>query len=173
VSYRDVFGDILADHHENPRFYGNLSTLAPNDHSTAGNTVDDISGDGIKIDETGYNPVCGDQIIMHCLFEPKHKRISKLSFEGEGCSICMASASILVERAQNIEIEIGLQLIESFREKMQGKEQVVGLPADDDLHDDLVALYGIKRFPVRIKCALLAWTTLKNAIDKASEAKAS
>jgi nitrogen fixation NifU-like protein len=78
----------------------------------------------------------------------------------------MASASILAERIQGMDRLAVLSLIEAFREKMAGATVVEGLPAEDNQDDDLVALYGVKRFPVRIKCALLAWTTLKKAISE-------
>lgn len=148
MSYRDIFGEILADHHESPRNYGELS--------------------GATATEEGYNPLCGDKVKMFLKVAPSAEHtVEACKFEGEGCSICMASASILTERIQGQPVAKVQELIEAFRQKMQGKDDVAGLPADD-ADDDLVALYGIKRFPVRIKCVLLAWTTLKKAIEKAA-----
>lgn len=146
MTYREVFGEILADHHESPRNFGPLA---------AANHI-----------ENGFNPLCGDQVKMQLkLADPvtPQTKVEACQFEGEGCSICMASASILTEMVQGKTVAEVDEMIEAFREKMQGKENVTGLPADDSDHD-LVALYGIKRFPVRIKCVLLAWTTLKKAL---------
>jgi nitrogen fixation NifU-like protein len=145
MSYRDVFGEILADHHESPRNFGPLSTATQT--------------------ENGFNPLCGDQIKIQVQVKDPTTQpvIETCQFEGEGCSICMASASILTEMVKGKSIAEVDQLIEAFRDKMQGKENIVGLPADNE-DQDIVALYGIKRFPVRIKCVLLAWTTLKRAL---------
>lgn len=151
MSYRDIFGEILADHHESPRNYGPLP-------------------DATAVEE-GYNPLCGDKVKMYLKLSPgaDNGTVEGCKYEGEGCSICMASASILSERIQGKSVNEVNTLIEAFREKMQGKDDVAGLPADD-ADDDLVALYGIKRFPVRIKCVLLAWTTLKKAMEKGQAA---
>ncbi len=151
MSYRDIFGEILADHHESPRNYGALT-------------------DASAIEE-GYNPLCGDKIKMFVKMETAagagsvQNKLAACTYEGEGCSICMASASILSEMVKTKTVAEIDTLIESFREKMQGKESVEGLPAED-ADEDIVALYGIKKFPVRIKCVLLAWTTLKKALHK-------
>ncbi len=142
MSYRDVFGEILADHYESPRNWGKVTDPTR--------------------EELGFNPLCGDKICIS--MKLKGEQIEACQFEGEGCSICMASASIMTEKMQGHSVTEATDLIEAFRKKMQGEENVAGLPADDS-EDDLVALYGIKRFPVRIKCALLAWTTLKKAIN--------
>ena len=140
--YRQVFGEVLADHHESPRHWGKLPAPAKSEH--------------------GYNPLCGDKVTV-CM-RMNGEQVDEVTFEGEGCSICMASASIMTEMMQHQPKEKVLELIEAFREKMQGSAEVKNLPADDS-DADIVALYGIKRFPVRIKCALLPWTTLKKGLE--------
>lgn len=143
-TYREVFGEILADHHEAPRNYGKLEGA---------------------IHEHGYNPLCGDKIDLYYSEDPKGK--VHVVFEGEGCSICMASSSIMTEKVNEQTKEAALAWIEAFRSKMQGAEgESIALLPKDESGDDLTALYGIKRFPVRIKCALLPWTTLKKALEK-------
>ena len=148
-NYRQVFGEILADHHESPRNWGTLPAPAKQEH--------------------GYNPLCGDKVDVFCLVTHSEDgdKLEKCSFEGEGCSICMASASIMASMIEGLSKEKALALIEAFRSKMQGTENVEGLPSDDS-GEDITALYGIKRFPVRIKCALLPWTTLKKGLENAS-----
>ncbi len=143
-NYRQVFGEILAAHHESPRNWGKLPAPAKS--------------------EQGYNPLCGDKVTV-CLQE-SGDRLEKCTFEGEGCSICMASASIMASMVEGLPKDQVYALIEAFREKMQGVEKVDGIAADDS-GEDITALYGIKRFPVRIKCALLPWTTLKKGLDHA------
>ncbi len=147
MNYRDVFGEILADHHESPRNWGPLP--------------------GCTREEQGYNPLCGDKVTLRLLVRKDSSGIEHLercTFEGEGCSICMASASIMSEMIQHKQVPDVRALIEGFREKMQGSETVLSLPAEDS-GEDITALYGVKRFPVRIKCALLPWTTLKKGLE--------
>ena len=146
MNYREIFGEILADHHESPRNWGSLKDATWT--------------------ERGFNPLCGDQVTLSCRIEGQGKecRLGACAFEGEGCSICMASASIMSELIQGKSRDEVLALIEAFRAKMQGADQVPGLPAEDS-GEDIAALYGVKRFPVRIKCALLPWTTLKKGLE--------
>lgn len=144
MTYREVFGEILADHHESPRNYGELPAPA--------------------VKEQGYNPLCGDKVLVSLAEDGTH-HVSACQFTGEGCSICMASASIMTEMVQGKTHAEALRLIEAFREKMQGAQTVDGLPSDES-GEDITALYGIQRFPVRIKCVLLPWTTLKKSLEK-------
>jgi nitrogen fixation NifU-like protein len=147
MNYRDVFGEILADHHESPRNWGTLP--------------------GCTRIEQGYNPLCGDKVAISLQVakgSDGRELLEKCAFEGEGCSICMASASIMSEMVQGKSFSELQSLIEGFREKMQGVEAVAALPAEDS-GEDVAALYGVRRFPVRIKCALLPWTTLKKGLE--------
>jgi nitrogen fixation NifU-like protein len=152
-SYRDVFGDVLADHHEAPRNFG--------------------IADSPSVSEKGYNPLCGDRVELTIkLSDPKDTNgqatitlLDQCRFQGEGCSICMASTSIMTEKVQGQTLDQALNWIEAFRCKMLGQESAFQLPSEDS-GDDLAALYGVRRFSVRIKCALLPWTTLKLAIQK-------
>ena len=147
MSYRDVFGEILADHHESPRNWGVL------EHPT-------------RV-EQGYNPLCGDKISLSmeaAAAAGPAETLCHVAFEGEGCSICMASASIMSSMIEGKSFSEIQKLIEGFRQIMQGAEVVEGMPKADE-EQDIVALYGIKRFPVRIKCALLPWTTLKKGLE--------
>ena len=150
MNYREVFGEILADHHESPRNWGRVS------HETRS--------------ENGFNPLCGDKVTLSLDVSEKSGSpvLEHLAFEGEGCSICMASASIMSEMVQGKSCEEIQTLIDAFREKMQGSESVSALPAEES-EADIVALYGVKRFPVRIKCALLPWTTLKKGLEASHE----
>jgi nitrogen fixation NifU-like protein len=146
MSYRDIFGEVLADHHESPRNYGTLP------HPTR------VEG--------GYNPLCGDKVsvAIEVENEPQGEVLSHIAFEGEGCSICMASASIMTSMVEGKLVPEVEGMIDGFRKIMQGAVQAEGMPAESE-DQDIVALYGIKRFPVRIKCALLPWTTLKKGLE--------
>jgi nitrogen fixation NifU-like protein len=147
MTYREIFGEVLADHHESPRNYGTL------EHPTR------VEG--------GYNPLCGDKVSigMEVKTTEAGECLLHIAFEGEGCSICMASASIMSEMVEGKAITEVEAMIEGFRKVMQGKTGEIANMPNETADADIVALYGVKRFPVRIKCALLPWTTLKKGLE--------
>ncbi len=104
------------------------------------------------------NPLCGDQVHLEVLIEDD--RLTDLRYTGDGCSISQASASMMSEVVIGGSTEEALALIEHFRQVMHGAEE----PNEDRL-GDAVALGGVAKFPARVKCALLSWMALKDAID--------
>jgi len=94
--------------------------------------------------------------------------ISQLSWDGVGCSISQASSSVMSELTQGVSVEKALQLELSFLELMQGKGQV---EADEEELEDAVAFSGVARYPARVKCALLSWMALKDALLRAGGSK--
>ncbi len=110
----------------------------------------------------GNNPLCGDEIQLDVILADGD--LQDVAFQGRGCSISQASASMMTEAVKAKPVEDVRQLIETFKGMMHGQ------PVDTEDLGDLEALEGVQKFPVRIKCALLAWTTLEQALQ---EAKAS
>jgi len=106
----------------------------------------------------GYNPLCGDDVTVQLRL--KDGTISEAAFEGQGCSISQASASILTEQVQGLSPAEAQALAEDFRRLMQD-----GAEVDRDL-GDLEALTGVQKFPVRVKCATLAWNALLEALKQ-------
>lgn len=104
----------------------------------------------------GYNPLCGDDVTVQLRLEDG--AIADAAFEGQGCSISQASASMLTEQVQGLSLAEAQGLAEAFRRLMQD-----GAEVDQDL-GDLEALTGVKKFPVRVKCATLAWNALLEAL---------
>ena len=100
----------------------------------------------------GYNPLCGDRIQITLKYNQSGNQIEKTQFSGSFCSICMASASIMTEEVENISKKDALDKINNIRSVMQSKSE--------DLH----ALTGVRNHPSRIKCVLLPWTTLQDAL---------
>lgn len=135
----DLYREVILDHYKNPRHHEEIS---PHD-----------------VAQEGYNPLCGDQVLIQLKIEDN--RIVGIGFKGKGCSISQASASILTEEVQGRSIEEAEQKIGLFKEMMRGKLD----PSTIESLGDLEALSGVQKFPVRIKCALLAWTTLEEAFD--------
>lgn len=137
-----LYKDVILDHHDCPRGYGKLEDAT--------------------FQHEGFNPLCGDHVELAARIGPAPDHlVEKIRFEGKGCAICMASASILMEEAEGRTQASVLQMIQDFRDLMQGKKEA------EDFAGDAAALVGVRAFPVRIKCALLPWTTLKEAFEGA------
>src|SRR6056297_3468229 len=113
--------------------------------------------------EEGKNPLCGDTITVYT--EMDGDRIEKLSYTGHGCSISMASSSMLCEALEGHTVEEALERIQQFKEMLL-TDHDVELP--DDIAD-LEAMSGVKQYPVRIKCALLVWNTAEQMLKEARE----
>lgn len=103
----------------------------------------------------GFNPMCGDRILVQLKLS-ENGLVPR--FTGEACSICIASASMMTEEVEGQSPEQARNKIEEIRDLMQGKK--------DHIEGDLDALSGVKNFPVRIKCALLPWIALKDALQQ-------
>lgn len=115
----------------------------------------------------GANPSCGDDMELHVRAEDG--RISDIAYEGMGCSICCASANLLCDSLRGKTLAEAQSIVTEYRSMLlEGSE-----PAFPEDADDLEAMQGVKKYPVRIKCALLAWNTLSNIIDEAAADTAS
>jgi nitrogen fixation NifU-like protein len=110
----------------------------------------------------GYNPLCGDHI--HVYLRMHDGRIDDASFTGSACAICTASASMLTEAVTGRSADEARVMFDRFRQVLTERDAV----PDDDL-GELAALAGVRRFPIRVKCATLPWHTLKAALEGAAE----
>jgi nitrogen fixation protein NifU and related proteins len=135
-----LYREVILDHHRHPRNQGSLENA------------------DARVE--GYNPLCGDRIEI-ALKVRDGQVLSECKFKGEGCSICMASASMMTEEVLGKPVEEVLETIEGFRALLRGEECPLAVEGD------LESLIGVRNFPVRIKCALLPWTTLSDAVKKA------
>lgn len=114
-----------------------------------------------------FNPSCGDEIDLSIAVDPETGRIERLAWEGQGCSISMASASILSQlvRDEQLTIDEARTRIAAFREMIQARGE--GEP-DEDLLGDAVALQGVSKFVMRVKCAMLGWVALEADLTQVS-----
>ena len=137
----DLYRDIILDHYRQPRNRGTLPQ--PN-----------LSGEG-------YNPVCGDEVSIQVTF--RDGKVERVMFTGRGCSISQASSSMLTEVVRGKTIEQVSHLIGKFKGMMTQQE-----PPAPEL-GDLEALEGVSKFPVRVKCATLAWNVLEGILKERPE----
>ena len=140
----DLYAGVILDHYRNPRKNAR------------------INNPDLEFDE--YNPICGDRVLLQLKLDGT--RIEEAGFQGEGCSITQASASMMAGLLDGKTLSEAEALAETVRELMLGH-----MTNDQDiLHlGDLGALRGVRKFPVRIKCALLAWTALEQGIAEYRE----
>jgi nitrogen fixation NifU-like protein len=136
-----LYREVILDHYRSPR---NQKSL-PN----------------ADVKAEGFNPFCGDEITVALALDGDG-RIQDVSFKGRGCSISQASASMMSEALKGKTLEEAEAISAQFRTMMQGKE----LPESQKAElEELEALQGVCKFPVRIKCALLGWATLVEGIQ--------
>ena len=149
----DLYREIILDHYRNPRNRGELES--PPAHRVE-----------------GFNPLCGDEIVVYLELDGDG-HISDIRIGGQGCSISQSSASMMSAAVKGRTIAEVSDLTRAFKGMMSIHESSLGGEAvePEELPDvklgDLEALRGVVKFPVRIKCATLAWNTLAQAIDEA------
>ena len=136
----DLYQAVILDHYRRPRNQG----LLPNP----------------DLRSEGFNPFCGDQVILTLTLDGAG-RIDAVGFEGEGCSISQASASMLTAHIEGRTLDEAESLVRTFKGVMQGEETD---PEDEERLGEIAALQGVREFPIRVKCALLGWTTLQDTI---------
>jgi nitrogen fixation NifU-like protein len=136
----DLYREVILDHYRSPRNQGRL--------------------DPPSVATRGSNPLCGDEVELWLAFEGG--RIAAVAFEGQGCSISQASASLMTEVIRGKSAADATALLGHFRTMMA--DDGVPLPQDAAL-GDLEALQGVRRYPVRVRCALLAWNVLQEGLD--------
>lgn len=112
----------------------------------------------VDVSARGFNPVCGDEVEVRVRVEAE--AVAGVQVTGRGCAICTASGSILAEVLPGRRLDETTSTIEAFRGVMHGQA-----PATEVDLGDLEALSGVARFPVRVKCAMLPWVTLEEALD--------
>jgi nitrogen fixation NifU-like protein len=111
------------------------------------------------------NPTCGDEITLRVKVGDAGK-IEDVSYDGQGCSISQAAASVLHELATGSTVQESLSVVDEFTRLMQGRGQV---EADEEVLGDAVAFAGVAKFPARVKCALLSWMAYKDAVVRSAQ----
>ena len=138
---RDLYQEVILDHNRHPRNYGALDEASHH--------------------ADGHNPLCGDQLRVHVAVEGD--QVQDVRFEGTGCAISTASASLMTEAVKGRTREEAEVLFEGFHELLTGDPSQAGESSAQ--LGKLAVFAGVREFPVRVKCATLAWHTLQAALE--------
>lgn len=141
---RDLYQEVILDHNRQPRNFGKL--------------------EGACKRAEGFNPLCGDHLNVYVLLEGDN--VKAISFQGSGCAISKASASMMTQSVKGKTKQEALALFDQFRDlvtrEVEAKDKGIGL-------GKLAVFAGVSEFPVRVKCATLAWHTFRAALEDKSE----
>jgi len=139
LSLEELYKEVILDHYRAPRNKGHLD---PHDVALERN-----------------NPLCGDELELFLKFDGE--KVGEIAFDGKGCSISLASASMMTEKVKGLSVKDAGEMAETIKRMMAGEEE-----GDPEILGDLVSLKGVVKYPVRIKCALLGWNTLIEALEE-------
>ena len=145
MNLKELYQEIILDHGKNPR---NLRKT-----------------ENFNKDAKGHNPLCGDKVHIYLKLN-ENKKVEDISFEGQGCAISMASASIMTDLVKGKEENDVKTIVSDFLEMIKEKDEINTNLLKDDEKTKLMCLSGVKQYPMRVKCATLSWHTLTSAIDK-------
>ena len=144
MDLKQLYQDIILEHGKSPRNLGKCN--------------------GYNHEAKGYNPLCGDKVHVFIKLNDK-KKVESLSFEGEGCAISLASASIMTELVKGKFFNEAKEIMEAFLNMIKNNSKLQSKNLNDDQKTKLMSLSGVKEFPMRVKCATLSWHTLTSALN--------
>ena len=144
MNLKELYQEIILDHGKNPRNLGKF--------------------DNFNKDAKGHNPLCGDKVHLFLKID-ENKKVNDISFEGEGCAISMASASIMTDLMKGKSEKEAKEIIEKFLDMIKEKDDVNSELLKEDEKIKLMSLGGVKNYPMRVKCATLSWHALSSALD--------
>jgi nitrogen fixation NifU-like protein len=144
MNLKELYQEIILDHGKNPR---NLR-----------------KSENFNKDAKGHNPLCGDNVHIFLKLD-ENKKIEDISFEGSGCAISMASASIMTELLSGKNENQTKEIVSDFLEMIKKKDILESKNLNENEKTKLMCLSGVKKYPMRVKCATLAWHTLTSAVN--------
>ena len=148
MDLKELYQEIILDHGKNPR---NLRKT-----------------ENFNKDAKGHNPLCGDKVHVYLKLD-EEKKVQDISFEGQGCAISMASASIMTDLVRGKEEKDVKEIVKDFLEMIKEKDQLNNKILEENEKTKLMCLSGVKKYPMRVKCATLSWHTLTSAIDNSQD----
>ena len=144
MELKELYQEIILDHGKNPRNKGKCK--------------------GFNHEAKAHNPLCGDKVHIFLKLN-QEKKIIDMSFEGEGCAISLASASILTDTVKGKDLNLTKKISEDFLNMIKSKKNITLNSLTDNQKTTITSLSGVQEFPMRIKCATMAWHTLLSALD--------
>ncbi len=144
MNLKELYQEIILDHGKNPR---NLRKT-----------------ENFNRDAKGYNPLCGDKVHLYLKLN-ENKKVEDISFEGSGCAISMASASIMTDLVKGKKEKEIKEIVQDFLIMIKEKPNLSSNNLKEDEKTKLMSLSGVKQYPMRVKCATLSWHTLISAIN--------
>ena len=148
MNLKELYQEIILDHGKNPR---NLRKT-----------------ENFNKDAKGHNPLCGDKVHIYLKLN-ENKKVEDISFEGQGCAISMASASIMTDLVRGKEEFEVKEIVSDFLDMIKEKDELNNNILHEDDKTKLMCLSGVKQYPMRVKCATLSWHTLTSAINNSQE----
>ena len=148
MDLKELYQEIILDHGKNPR---NLR-----------------KSENFNKDAKGHNPLCGDKVHVFLKID-ENKNISDISFEGSGCAISMASASIMTDLMKEKKEKEVKELVDDFLQMIKESPEMKTKIISENEKTKLMSLSGVKQYPMRVKCATLAWHTLTSAMNNSEE----
>ena len=148
MDLRELYQEIILDHGKNPRNFKKCNNF--------------------NRDAKGHNPLCGDQVHVYLNLN-KDNKIEDISFQGNGCAISMASASIMTDLFKGKNVKISKEIVKDYLILVKEEYNLNNKNINEDEKTKIMSLSGVKQFPMRVKCATLAWHTFVSAIEKNKE----
>jgi len=144
MDLKQLYQDIILEHGKSPRNHGKCK--------------------GYNYDAKGHNPLCGDKVHIYLKLD-NSKNLENLTFEGEGCAISLASASIMTELVKGKSLKNAKEIMNDFLDMVKNATEIKSNHLDKDQKIKIMSLSGVKQFPMRVKCATLSWHTLNSAME--------
>ena len=148
MNLKELYQEIILEHGKNPRNLGKAHEF--------------------NKDAKGHNPLCGDNVHVYLKLNGQ-KIVENISFEGSGCAISMASASIMTDLIKGKNEHEAKEIVEDFLGMIKENPDLKSEHLKDDEKTKLMCLSGVKQYPMRVKCATLSWHTLTSAMDNSKE----
>jgi len=144
MELKELYQEIILDHGKNPRNKGKCDEFNKN--------------------AKAHNPLCGDKVHIYLKLN-KEKKVENLSFEGEGCAISLASASILTDIIKGKDFITAKKITNEFLNMIKDKTSISNDILNEDQKTTIMSLSGVKQFPMRVKCATMVWHTFISALE--------
>tara|TARA_Y100001970_G_C14183399_1_gene831109 strand:+ start:493 stop:963 length:471 start_codon:yes stop_codon:yes gene_type:complete len=144
MDLKQLYKEIILEHGKSPRNFGKCEKYTH--------------------EAKGHNPLCGDKVQIYLKLN-NEKKVENLAFEGSGCAISIASTSIMTELVKEKSVEEAKRIIINFLDMIKNTSEIKSKDLDEDQKTTIMSLSGVKQYPMRVKCATLAWHTLTSALE--------